>query len=92
MSNYTHETVPTRFVEANGVRYACGEPITLSRNSSERTSNTSALFTHLRMTWLLKHLPPRLARGHFMSVGHLEFDLLHPAELEVSKLRIRIQE
>ena len=22
MSDYTHETVPTRFVEANGIRYA----------------------------------------------------------------------
>ena len=23
MSNYTHNTVPTEFVEANGIRFAC---------------------------------------------------------------------
>jgi pimeloyl-ACP methyl ester carboxylesterase len=32
MGNYTHETVPTQFVEANGIRYACrrfGKPGTI---------------------------------------------------------------
>jgi hypothetical protein len=32
MSNYTHETVPTRFVETKGIRYAEGQGLTTYNN------------------------------------------------------------
>ena len=31
--------------------------------------HVAALFTHLRMTWLLKHLPPRLVWSAYVGVN-----------------------